>query len=93
MGKSPAMTMKLELPAEIEADLLSQAQEKGLSPEAYAAELLWERVREAAKPAGYSADLSPEAWMLEYKAWAHSHDNDTFPILSNEDIGRDSIYD
>ncbi len=41
----------------------------------------------------YAARLSPEEWMREYRAWTHSHDGATVPILTNEDISRDSIYD
>jgi hypothetical protein len=42
------MTVKLELPPEIEAGLLAQAQARGLSLELYAAQLL----EHAAAPAG-----------------------------------------
>lgn len=34
------MTLRLEIPKEVEAGLLAKARAKGLSPEAYAAELL-----------------------------------------------------
>jgi len=44
------MTMKLELTPELQSSLLAQAQQKGLSLEAYAEEVLRERVREAAIP-------------------------------------------
>lgn len=45
------MTMKLELTPGLQAGLLAQAQENGLSLEAYAEQVLRERVREALTPA------------------------------------------
>jgi hypothetical protein len=45
------MTMKLELTPELQAGLLAQAQQKGLSLEAYAEQVLRERVCEAGTPA------------------------------------------
>jgi hypothetical protein len=44
------MTMKLELTPEVQAGLLAQAQQSGLSLEAYAELVLRERVREAPVP-------------------------------------------
>jgi hypothetical protein len=45
------MTMKLELTPELQAGLLAQAQQNGLTLEAYAERVLRERVREASTPA------------------------------------------
>lgn len=42
------MTLKVELPADVAAGLLSGANERGLSPEAFATELLRERLRTTA---------------------------------------------
>ena len=39
------MTLMLEIPKDIEACLLAEAHARGLSPEAYTAELLRERIR------------------------------------------------
>ena len=39
------MTLKLEIPKDVEAGLIAEAEVKGLSPEVYAAELLGERLR------------------------------------------------
>lgn len=46
-----AMTMKLELTPELQAGLLVQAQRNGVSLEAYARQVLLERVRETSTPA------------------------------------------
>lgn len=45
------MAMKLELMADLQAGLSAQAQQNGISLEAYAELVLRERVREAATPA------------------------------------------
>src|SRR6201996_9210377 len=45
------MTMKLELTPELQAGLLVQAQRNGLSLEAYARQVLLERVRQTSTPA------------------------------------------
>ena len=44
------MTLKLEIPAEIEAGLLAQAQANGLSLEAYVKQVLGERSRAVSFP-------------------------------------------
>lgn len=45
------MTVRLDLPPEVQAGLLAQAQESGLSLEAYAMQVLRERSREPSRPA------------------------------------------
>jgi hypothetical protein len=45
------MTVKLELTPDVQAGLLAQAQETGLSLEAYLEQLLRERSHDAARPA------------------------------------------
>jgi hypothetical protein len=88
---STFMTMTLELEPGIVANLLSQAQARGLTPEAYAQHVLSERILSTSELAAEHATLSPEDWMREYEAWAHSHDADHFPFLSDEAISRNSI--
>jgi hypothetical protein len=44
------MTVKLELTSDVQAGLLAQAQESGLSLEAYVEQVLRERSREAPRP-------------------------------------------
>ena len=45
------MTLKLEIPKEVEAGLLAQAQASGLSLEAYVQQVLGERSRAVSRPA------------------------------------------
>jgi hypothetical protein len=90
------MTFTIELPPDIEAGLLARAQAEGLDVSRYVQNLVRSQIAaKAALVAGLSDpdDLSPEEWVREFKAWAHSHDADNLPILSDEAISRDSIYD
>jgi hypothetical protein len=54
------MTMVVELAPEIQAGLLAQAQESGLSLEAYVEQVLRERVREVPRPAKTRSQLAGE---------------------------------
>jgi hypothetical protein len=90
------MTVDLELPPDIEAGLLAQAQAQGLDVSRYVQNLLREQVLARANTTAASHpayDLPPEEWIREFRAWAHSHTADNFPILSDEAIGRESIYE
>jgi hypothetical protein len=84
------MTVTIKLPPEIEADLLAQAQAQGLEISGYIEKLV--RGQVIVRENGVS-ELSPEEWMREFKAWAHSHDTDNLPILSDEAFSRESMYD
>ena len=46
------MTLKVEIPKDIEAELLAAARAKGISPESYAAELFGERLTDTARDSG-----------------------------------------
>jgi hypothetical protein len=81
------MTLTLDLPPQVEKAYLAEAQARGLP--------LAEVVREvlvAARPADPAAELSPEEWVREFREWAQSHAGLGLPILSDEDISRESIY-
>lgn len=55
-----AMTMHLDLTPEMQAGLLAQAQESGLSIEAYVEQVLRERVRELDRPALTRSQIAGE---------------------------------
>ena len=81
------MTVTLDLPPQVEEAYLAEAQARGLP--------LSEIVREvlvAARPAVPASEVSPEEWVRQFEAWVHSHDADNLPLLSDEDISRESIY-
>ena len=88
------MTVTIKLPPEIEAGLLAQAQAQGLDVSDYIENLVRGQVMGRASSVSLPAyELSPEEWIREFKAWAHSHDADNFSILSDEAISRESMYD
>ena len=84
------MTLTLELPAEIEADLTAQAQAHGMTLQAWVEKIATERARPA-RPRSLQDELTPEEWVRQFHAWSQSHSRST-PLLSDEDISRDSIY-
>jgi len=88
------MTVTIKLPPEIEAGLLAQARAQGLDVSGYIESLVRGQVmaRENGTPPSAS-NLSPEEWIDAFKAWAHSHDADNLPILSDEAMSRESMYD
>ena len=55
-----AMTMHLDLTPEMQAGLLAQAQESGLSLEAYVEQVLRERIRELGRPALTRSQIAGE---------------------------------
>lgn len=81
------MTVTLNLPPQVEQAYLAEAQARGVPLDEIVREVLV-----AARPAG-ATDLSPEEWMRAFRAWAHSHDHDNLPVLSDEAVSRDSMYD
>jgi hypothetical protein len=82
------MTVTLNLPPQVEQAYLAEAQARGLSLDALVRDVLLER-----RPMNGTAELSPEQWVGEFKAWVHSHSGEGLPLLSDEAISRDSIYE
>ena len=83
--------MSLNLNRDIEARLIALAQSSGFSVE----DLLLHVVEgktgapETSQPA---CELPPEEWVRQFEAWTRSHAADNLPLLSDEDISRQSIY-
>ena len=82
------MTVTLNLPPQVEQAYLAEAQARGLPLDEVVREVLV-----AARPAANAVELSPDDWMRAFKAWAHSHDHDNLPVLSDYAVSRDSMYD
>jgi hypothetical protein len=38
-------------------------------------------------------EMEPEQWVRKFQAWSQRHANDDLPILSDEAISRESIYE
>jgi len=83
------MTLTLELTPEREAVLKAQAQARGMSVQ----EWLLELAAQAVPPTSIAhlQRTNPQEWLRQFRAWAESHDRTT-PLLSDEDISRESIY-
>jgi hypothetical protein len=84
------MTLILELPREIEAVLTAQAQEHGMTLEAWLQKIAADRAQPA-RSRSLQDELAPEEWVRQFDAWVASHDRTT-PLLSDEAISRESIY-
>jgi len=88
------MTVTIELPADIEAGLLAQAQAEGLDVSDYVRNLVREQVAAKAANAVSSRpahDLPPEEWVRRFEAWVGSHAGNTV-VLPDDAMERESIY-
>jgi hypothetical protein len=79
------MTMKLELTPDVQARLLVQAQQSGLSLEAFAEKVLREKSR-AEEPKG-GVDIR----LRLFQDWVASHEGNTV-VLADDAMERESIY-
>jgi hypothetical protein len=89
------MTVTIELPPDIEAGLLAQAQAEGLAVSEYVQNLVRGQIgrRPATSSAARTADeMAPEEWLRQFRAWTDSHADRNLPVLSDEAMGRESIY-
>jgi hypothetical protein len=82
------MTVTLNLPPQVEQAHLAEAQARGLPLDEVVREVLV-----AARPTASAAELGRDESMRAFKAWAHSHDHDNLPVLSDYAVSRDSMYD
>jgi plasmid stability protein len=80
------MTLTLNLSADTESALRAQAENRGLSIEAYLEQVLEERMSGSDSPMA----LSPAEWEQEFEAWADSFP-DT-PPLSDDAVSREQLY-
>lgn len=81
------MTVTIELPPEIEADMLAQAEAEGMAVGEYLQSLLSGQVS-----ARSGRDkLSPEEWIRRFEAWVASHSGTTV-VLPDAAMEREAIY-
>ena len=71
----------------MEQAFLAEAQAKGVSLDELVRDVLLARQTSPA-----AAELSPEEWVRQFKAWTRSHVEDNLPLLSDEAMSRDFIY-
>ena len=81
------MTLTLNLPPLVEQAYLAEAQARGVSLDALVRDVLV-----AQQPSRPAAEMTPEQWVEEFKAWVHSHSGDDLPLLSDGAISREFIY-
>lgn len=81
------MTVTFNLPPQVEQAYLAEARASGLSLDVLVRDVLLAR-----RPSPVTADMTPEQWIDEFRAWVHSHSGDDLPLLSDEAISREFIY-
>jgi len=79
------MTVTIQLPSDIEVDLLAQARAQGLDLAQYVEHVLREHIPPKASPALSPAELA-EAWRQSTRGLPHT------PPLPNDAISRENIY-
>jgi hypothetical protein len=98
--------MSLEISQETQAQLLQEAQKEGVSVDVLLQRLMYEREAGGSDISGSSNSESgqanipsiahlqrtnPREWARQFRAWADGHDP-KIPVLSDEAMGRESIY-
>ncbi len=81
------MTVTLNLPPQVELAYLAEAHARGVSLDTLVRDVLLEF-----RPVPALAELAPEEWVAEFKAWMRSHAAEDLPLLSDDAISRDFIY-
>jgi hypothetical protein len=83
------MTVTLDIPEPVEQAYRAEARRKGVSLD----ELVRDVVLSARPIASDPMELPPKEWTRQFKAWVSSHERLDLPVLSDEAMSRDSIYD
>jgi hypothetical protein len=82
----------IELPSNVEEAYRAAAQARGVPLADIVKEVLVAGLP-SERPARSHVQLSPDEWLLEYRAWGQRHLHEDLPILPDEALSRDSIYD
>ena len=82
------MTITLELPRELETKIKQNASRKGMPVEEYVLQTLQ---AQPAQDYGLQSRLTPEEWIAAFHEWIEDQPKN-MPVLSDEDISRESIY-
>lgn len=83
------MTLTIDLPPELEERLNEESAREGLPAEEYARKVLEERLL----PAGADATSGADGDRLRaFREWVGGHASHTAPPLTDEAVGRESIY-
>lgn len=82
------MTVTLDLPVDVEQAYLDEASARGITLEVLVREVLL-----AHEPPPTVSEMTPEEWVREFKAWTRSHSEDDLPVLPDQAISREFIYE
>lgn len=82
-------TIRLELPDRQAEALKARAEANGLTLEQWLIQVASDYI--AVPPEADLQRTDPEEWVRRFRQWAESHDRTT-PLLSDDDISRESIY-
>jgi hypothetical protein len=87
------MTLTIEMPPDIEAGVLAQAQAEGVAVSDYLQNLVREQI--VAKlgnsaPGRPAYELSPEEWGKQFETWADSFP--AAPSIPDEALSRENLY-
>jgi hypothetical protein len=83
------MTVTLNLPPEKEAAFKAEAQARGSSLEQWMLEVAEQQVQPVS--IAHLQKTNPQEWARQFDAWVNRHDPN-IPVLSDEDMSRESIY-
>ena len=90
------MTITIDFPPDIEMGLLAQAKLDGLAVSEYVEKLVREHMAGKTSEAISSFpayDLPRQEWMREFRAWSQSPAHANLPVLSDEAMSREAIYE
>jgi len=82
------MTVTLNLPLAVEQAVLAEAQAKGVSVDELVRDLVL-----SVRPQSEYQKLPPDEWIRQFHEWVESHKGLDLPVLSDEAMSRDSIYE
>ena len=85
------MSVTIELNSDEQARLDAAARRNGIETAKYAAKLVTDHLPQVPNASDTPTLTTPQERAKAFRAWAESHSRKT-PLLSDEDISRESIY-
>lgn len=85
------MTLTIDLPPALEEKLRSESTREGVAPEEFALKVLEERLSHGEEGAS-TPTADAEARLRAFDEWVGGHAGRSAPPLTDEAVGRDSIY-
>jgi hypothetical protein len=88
-GKIGGMNLTIELSDEKAPALKARAEARGLTVERWLEQIAEQYVQPVS--IAHLQKTNPKEWARQFHEWTESHDRTT-PVLSDEDMSRESIY-